>query len=138
MFDIGWSEMLLVAVVAIVVIGPKDLPHAMRTVGQWVGNLRRAADGFRRQFDDMVRESELDELRKQANSIARLDYGPADDPRYDPTGTARPAEAEPPAPSSVLPPPGEPVEPPPERRTDAAAGPAQPQAAMPPTPGSAA
>ena len=72
MLDLGWSEMLLIAVVAIVVIGPKDLPKALRSVGQWVGRARRVAREFKDNVDDMVRDSELDELRRETEQMSRF------------------------------------------------------------------
>ncbi len=63
MFDIGWTEILIIAVVAIIIVGPKDLPRMLRTLGRYAGQLRRTAGEFRSQFDDVIRESELDELR---------------------------------------------------------------------------
>ena len=65
MFDIAPSEMLVVAVVAIVFIGPKDLPRVMRVVGQWVGKGRAMARHFRSAMDDMVREAEIAEMEKK-------------------------------------------------------------------------
>ena len=65
MFDIAPSEFLLVAVVALVVIGPKDLPKAMRVLGYWVGRGRGVARQFRAGFDNMVREAELAEMEKK-------------------------------------------------------------------------
>ncbi len=65
MFDVAPTELLLVAVVALVVIGPKDLPRAMRIVGQWVGKARGMARHFRSGFDTMMRESELEEMEKK-------------------------------------------------------------------------
>ena len=65
MFDIAPSEFLLVAFVALVVIGPKDLPRAMRVVGYWVGKARGVARSFRQGFDNMVREAELEEMEKR-------------------------------------------------------------------------
>jgi sec-independent protein translocase protein TatB len=62
MFDIAPSEMMLVALVAIVFIGPKDLPRVMRFVGQWVGKGRTMARHFRTAMDDMVRDAELHEM----------------------------------------------------------------------------
>jgi sec-independent protein translocase protein TatB len=62
MFDIAPSEMMLVALVAIIFIGPKDLPRVMRFVGQWVGKGRTMARHFRTAMDDMVREAELHEM----------------------------------------------------------------------------
>jgi sec-independent protein translocase protein TatB len=65
MFDIAPSEFLLVAIIALLVIGPKDLPKAMRVVGHWVGRARGVARQFRSGFDSMVRESELAEMEKK-------------------------------------------------------------------------
>ena len=65
MFDIASSELMLVGAVALVVIGPKDLPKAMRFVGQWVGRARGMARHFRAGFDEMVRQSELEEMEKR-------------------------------------------------------------------------
>lgn len=65
MFDIAPSELMLVAIVALVVIGPKDLPRAMRFVGQWVGRARGVARHFRSGFDEMIRQAELEEMEKK-------------------------------------------------------------------------
>ena len=65
MFDIGYSELLLIAIVALVVIGPKDLPNVMRTVGHWVGKARGMARHFRSGLDTMMREAELEEMEKK-------------------------------------------------------------------------
>jgi sec-independent protein translocase protein TatB len=64
MFGIDSTELLVVAVVALVVIGPKDLPRVLRTVGQWVGRARGMARHFRSGIDTMIRESELEEMEK--------------------------------------------------------------------------
>jgi sec-independent protein translocase protein TatB len=69
MFDIAWSEILVIVVVAVVVVGPKDLPKLMRTAGQWTARARAMADQFRRSFDDMARQSELDELRREVQKL---------------------------------------------------------------------
>lgn len=65
MFDIGWSEIFLVVVIAVVVVGPKELPRMMRLVGQWTGRARAMADQFRRSFDDLARQTELEEMRAE-------------------------------------------------------------------------
>ncbi len=65
MFDVAPTELLLVAVVALVVIGPKDLPRAMRFVGQWVAKARGVARHFRSGLDEMIRQSELEEMEKK-------------------------------------------------------------------------
>jgi len=65
MFDIAPTELLIVAIVALVVIGPKDLPGVMRTVGRWVGRARGMARHFRSGIDTMIREAELEEMEKK-------------------------------------------------------------------------
>ena len=69
MFDIGWSELLVIAVVAIIVVGPKDLPRLMRTFGQYAGKLRRMAADFQNQFEEAMREAEMEEVRKAMESV---------------------------------------------------------------------
>jgi sec-independent protein translocase protein TatB len=69
MFDIAWSEMVLIGAVALVVIGPKDLPKALRTVGQTVARVRRMASEFQGQFNDAMREAELADLKKQVEDV---------------------------------------------------------------------
>lgn len=83
MFDVAPTELLLVAIVALVVIGPKDLPRVLRVIGQWVGKARRIAGQFRSGFDEMIRESELAEMEKKwAEENARImaEYPPAAPP----------------------------------------------------------
>lgn len=70
--DLSWSHMLLVLVVALLVVGPKDLPKVMRTMGQWAGKARAMADQFRKSFDEMARQSELDELRKELDELRHM------------------------------------------------------------------
>lgn len=65
MFNVDVPEFIFVAVLALIVIGPKDLPKVMRVVGQWVGKARATARQFRSGFDDMIRESELAEMEKK-------------------------------------------------------------------------
>ena len=65
MFDIGASELLLTAIVAIVVIGPKDLPLALRTAGRWIGKIRRVSGHFRTGVETMIREAELEEMEQK-------------------------------------------------------------------------
>lgn len=71
MFDIGWSELLVIGIVALVVIGPKELPGVLRTVGQMVGKLRRMAGEFQGQFQEALREAELDGLKKDFTDFAQ-------------------------------------------------------------------
>jgi sec-independent protein translocase protein TatB len=70
MFDVSWGELLIVGAVALVVIGPKDLPKALRTLGQTTAKLKRMAAEFQNQFNEAMREAELDEIRKQVTSVA--------------------------------------------------------------------
>ncbi|WP_428682240.1 Sec-independent protein translocase protein TatB [Sphingopyxis sp.] len=82
MFDVAPTEFLLVVVVALVVIGPKDLPKAMRFVGKWVGKARGMARHFRSGLDTMMREAELEELEKQwraQNDAIMREFPRADD-----------------------------------------------------------
>jgi sec-independent protein translocase protein TatB len=65
MFDIGASELLLIVIVAVVVIGPKDLPLALRTAGKWMAKVRRVSSHFRSGLDTMIREAELEELERE-------------------------------------------------------------------------
>ena len=65
MFDIGASELLLTVIVAIVVIGPKDLPLALRTAGRWIGKIRRVSGHFRTGIETMIREAELEEMEQK-------------------------------------------------------------------------
>ncbi|KQM22116.1 Sec-independent protein translocase protein TatB [Novosphingobium sp. Leaf2] len=65
MFDIGASELLLIVIVAVVVIGPKDMPMALRTAGRWIGRMRKMSNHFRAGIDAMVREAELEEMERK-------------------------------------------------------------------------
>jgi len=64
MFDIGWSEFVVIAVVALIAIGPKELPGALRTLGQWMGKVRRMAGEFQDQFREAMREAEMADIKK--------------------------------------------------------------------------
>ena len=69
MFDIGWSELLVIGIVALVVIGPKELPGVVRSVAQNLAKLRRMASDFQGQFTDAMREMELTDLKKDAEKL---------------------------------------------------------------------
>lgn len=71
MFGLDWNEILVIAMVAILVVGPKDLPRLMKTVGQWVGKMRRMAAHFQSGVDEMIRQAELEDLRKDLNAMKR-------------------------------------------------------------------
>lgn len=70
MFDIGWGELLVIGIVALVVIGPKELPAVLRTMGQGMTKLRRMASEFQGQFQEAMREAEISELKKEADKLA--------------------------------------------------------------------
>jgi sec-independent protein translocase protein TatB len=69
MFDIGWSELVVIGIVALVVIGPKELPGVLRTLGQGMTKIRRLASEFQGQFQEAIREAELSELKKEAEKL---------------------------------------------------------------------
>lgn len=98
MFDIGWSELLLIGIIALIVIGPKELPGALRTLGQWTAKIRRMASEFQNQFNEAMREAELADLKKEvdemtakAQSYAHFD--PIEDIRKDIESAASPPPA---------------------------------------------
>ena len=69
MFDLSWGEVMVIGAVALIVIGPKDLPKALRTLGNMTAKVRRMAGEFQSQFNDAMREAELDEIRKQVEGV---------------------------------------------------------------------
>ena len=69
MFDFSWSELLVIAVVALIVIGPKELPTVLRTVGQWTTKIRRMAGEFQSKFQEALREAEMADLKKHADDL---------------------------------------------------------------------
>lgn len=73
MFDIGWTEITIIVIVAIIVIGPKDLPRVLRTVGQWVGKAKAMTREFRGHIDDMIQETDLADIKKQIDSVGTMD-----------------------------------------------------------------
>lgn len=75
MLEVGWSELLVIAIILIVVVGPKDLPGMMRTFGRMMGRVRTMANEFRSQFDEAMREAELDDVRKGLSEVNK--YNPA-------------------------------------------------------------
>lgn len=72
MFDIAWSELLLIAIVALIVIGPKDLPQALRVVGQWMAKARLMAQEFQSHLDDMMREADVETMKKEFRDMTRV------------------------------------------------------------------
>jgi sec-independent protein translocase protein TatB len=106
MFDIGWSEILVIAVVAVVVVGPKELPRMLRSFGKTMGTVRRMSNDFKRQFDEALREAEreagLEDTKKQLQEATK----PLSDIRKDFDASMRQAStpAPKPAPAPEKPP----------------------------------
>jgi sec-independent protein translocase protein TatB len=157
MFDIGWPELVVIAVVALVVIGPKDLPKALFTVGKWVRKARLMARDFQGHIDEMMREAELDDLRKQAQQVRNFnvqdqiskavdpdnviggalsvdEFADAPRPFEDPAAKPRPSTPLPPTDSPA----GTPAQVPPPAATHATVVPTPPAAIPPSQPAPAA
>ena len=85
MFDISWTEFLLIGIVALIVIGPKELPAVMRSLGQWTRKIRSLAADFQNQFHEAMREAEMADLKKQVDDMASdiKTYDPLKDVRAD-------------------------------------------------------
>jgi sec-independent protein translocase protein TatB len=96
MFDLAWSHILLIAVVALLVIGPKDLPRVLRTAGKWVGRARSIARDFQGSLDQMIREAELEEVRNEVEKAATIDLDHTIESTVDPGGELKQNFAEPP------------------------------------------
>jgi sec-independent protein translocase protein TatB len=123
--SLGFQEIILLGIIALVVVGPKDLPLLLRKLGKWTAKLRGMAQEFRTGFDELARQAELDELRREVDALRRTtnlhsvtneltkplgtleSYASAPSPRYD---TPPPAPVEPPAPAAPETPGGEAVE----------------------------
>jgi sec-independent protein translocase protein TatB len=85
MFDLGWGKIIIIAVIALVVIGPKELPAVLRTVGQWMGKIRRMAAEFQGQFQEAMREAEMADLKKSIDAITDATRGIGSG--FDPLGS---------------------------------------------------
>ena len=108
MFDLGASEILLIVIVAVLVIGPKDLPLAMRTAGRWIGKMRKVSAHFRTGLDAMIREAEMEDMEakwKAQNAKIMRDYPEGAPDEMEPTG-ALPASSLPASPPPASPVPG--------------------------------
>jgi sec-independent protein translocase protein TatB len=117
-FDLSWAHILILLIVALIVVGPKDLPRLMHMIGRWVGKARAMANEFRKSFDEMARQAELDELRKEIAALRserplanvehdiqrHIEHGimPADE-KPDPNRVMMPKQADetPPAPAKA-------------------------------------
>src|SRR5882762_2280058 len=139
MFDIGWSELLLIGIVALIAIGPKELPGALRTLGQWMAKVRRMASEFQNQFHEAMREAELADLKKEVDEMATkaqsyAHFDPIDDIRKDIEKAASPPPdldtltdtAASPPPAAAPPAATAPESPPATTETPSAAAPAEP------------
>jgi sec-independent protein translocase protein TatB len=150
MFDIGWSELVVIGIVALIAIGPKELPGVLRTVGTYMGKIRRMASEFQGQFQEAMREAEMADLKKQVDDMTDAatkgftDFDPlgdvrkevaslSSDPLAAPTSTASAASASPEAVAPATPAPVAPEAtiPPPSAATEIAPAAPQPVEAAP-------
>ena len=131
MFDIGWDEMLLTAIVAIIVIGPKDLPLALRAAGRWIGKIRRVSGHFRSGIESMIRDAEIEEMetkwREQNAAIMREHPVATAEMALD--GAHAGAEPVPPPAQTTPPPSKKPRQPKPKAKPSGKAAPRKPKAA---------
>lgn len=104
MFDLGLDELLLIVIVAVIVIGPKDLPMALRTAGRWMGRMRKISGQFRAGLDAMIREAEMQELEakwKAQNEKIMREHPNGGPPEMEQTGAYPAAPIEPAPPESA-------------------------------------
>jgi sec-independent protein translocase protein TatB len=134
MFDIGWSELVVIGVVALIAIGPKELPGALRTFGQWMGKVRRMAAEFQGQFQEAMREAEMADIKKQVDEMTTAaqdftSYDPMTEVRKEINSlTGDPLGASTPPASADTPPTS------PDTASTSSAAAASPEAAAPSTP----
>lgn len=143
MFDVGWSELLVIAVVALIAIGPKELPGVLRAVGQWMTKIRSMAAEFQGQFQEAMREAEMADLKKEVDNITGNLTTPFDplknvDSNWSPDST--PSSAAPSTATDTASPPPESVAPVPDfvatqaEAPEPPVAPAEPSPAEPPPP----
>ena len=136
LLDFGWSELMLIGIVALVVIGPKDLPRALRVAGFWVRKARTLSREFQSSVEQMVREAELDEMREQLKKASEINLDQEFREAVDPTGSLAESLKPPELPNFSGTAPPEPA--PPETAQAALPAPAvEPAGAAPPEVGSA-
>jgi sec-independent protein translocase protein TatB len=137
MFDISWGKLVIIGVVALLVIGPKDLPMVLRTVGQWMTKIRRMASEFQGQFQEAMREAEMTDLKKQfddTTSAVKSAFDTTDIKKEmekligDPAGVTTPAAT--PASSDPTPPPSDPAAPAPADPVALGTAPVAPEPAV--------
>ena len=86
MLDVGWQELFLIAVITIIVVGPKEIPRVLRTVTLWVRKVKDMAREFQSNIDDIAREAELDDIKKQLSEVQDFDIEREVEQTIDPTG----------------------------------------------------
>ena len=91
MLDIGWSELAVIVVVALIVIGPKDLPKVLKTVGIWIRKARMLTRDFQNSVDEMIREADMEDVRRQATELRNINIGREVEKTIDPSGSLRDA-----------------------------------------------
>jgi sec-independent protein translocase protein TatB len=120
MFEIGWSELLVIGVVALIAIGPKELPGVLRSVGHWMGKIRKMAAEFQGQFQEAMREAEMSDLKKTADDLNAATQSLTN---FDPYDILKDTEAKPVTPPATSPAPEQPPVVEPIPAVDAAAAP---------------
>ena len=134
MFDFAWSELALIAVVALVVIGPKDLPRVMKNVAFWVRKARSIAREFQNSLEDMVRDAELDDVKRDLDAATRFNFDEEMSKTIDPHGELKQSLTAPELTNPLVEPPKPPlIEAAPETKAepDTKAEPAAPEAPKP-------
>jgi sec-independent protein translocase protein TatB len=91
MLDIGWTEIAIIVIIAILIIGPKDLPKAMRTVAHMIGKVKGMMREFQNNIDDMIKETELEEVKKQVQSLRHGDLSQTIESTIDKDGSIKKA-----------------------------------------------
>ncbi|NKB59483.1 MAG: twin-arginine translocase subunit TatB [Alphaproteobacteria bacterium] len=86
MLDVGWQELFVIAVITIIVVGPKEIPRVLRTVTMWIRKIKEMAREFQSSIDDIAREAELDEIKQQLAAVADLDIEKELEDTIDPSG----------------------------------------------------
>jgi len=84
--DIGWQELFIIALVTIIVVGPKEIPNVLRTLSRWVRKIKGLARDFQNSIDDLAREAELDDIRKELDAARDFDFEREFEETVDPTG----------------------------------------------------
>jgi len=87
--DIGWAELAIIGVIVLIVVGPKELPRVLRSAGQWAGKARKIAREFQNSLDDMIRESELDTVKKDIEKATKFDIKKDIENAIDPKGDVK-------------------------------------------------